>query len=55
MEKVTLKQIAELAGVSLTTVHRVLNGKGGTSKRAEENILRIAKEQGYASPTTAPG
>lgn len=48
MEKVTLKQIAEMAGVSLTTVHRVLNGKGGTSKKVEENILRIAKEQGYA-------
>lgn len=43
-----MKQIAELAGVSLTTVHRVLNGKGGTSKKVEENILRIAKEQGYA-------
>lgn len=47
MEKVTLKQIAALAGVSLTTVHRVLNGKGGTSKKVEENILRIAREQGY--------
>lgn len=47
MEKVTLKQIAELAGVSLTTVHRVLNGKGGTSQKVEENILRIAREQGY--------
>lgn len=48
MEKVTLKSIAEQAGVSLTTVHRVLNGKGGTSKAVEEKILRIAKEQGYA-------
>ena len=48
MEKVTLKQIAEQAGVSLTTVHRVLNGKGGCSKKVEENILRIAREQGYA-------
>lgn len=48
MEKVTLKQIVEIAGVSLTTVHRVLNGKGGTSKAVEENILRIAREQGYA-------
>ena len=48
MEKVTLKQIAEAAGVSLTTVHRVLNGKGGCSKKVEENILRIAREQGYA-------
>ena len=48
MEKVTLKSIAEQAGVSLTTVHRVLNGKGGTSKKLEEEILRIAREQGYA-------
>ncbi len=48
MEKVTLKQIAQQAGVSLTTVHRVLNGKGGCSKKVEENILRIAREQGYA-------
>ena len=48
MQKVTLKQIAEQAGVSLTTVHRVLNGKGGCSKQVEENILRIAREQGYA-------
>ena len=48
MEKVTLKSIAEQAGVSLTTVHRVLNGKGGTSKKLEKEILRIAREQGYA-------
>ena len=48
MEKITLKCIAEQAGVSLTTVHRILNGKGGASKAVEEKILRIAREQGYA-------
>ena len=48
MEKVTLKSIAEQAGVSLTTVHRILSGKGGASKAVEEKILRIAREQGYA-------
>ena len=48
MEKVTLKTIAEQAGVSLTTVHRILSGKGGASKAVEEKILRIAREQGYA-------
>lgn len=48
MEKVTLKSIAEQAGVSLTTVHRVLGGKGGASKAVEDKILRIAREQGYA-------
>ena len=51
--KVTLKQIAQQAGVSLTTVHRVLNGKGGCSKKVEENILRIAREQGYSINMTA--
>lgn len=53
-KKVTLKQIAELADVSLTTVHRVLNGKGGCSKEVEEKILRIAKEKGYYVSTIAP-
>ena len=48
MEKVTLKSIAQQAGVSLTTVHRILNGKGGASKAVEEKILQIAREQGYA-------
>jgi len=46
-QKVTLKQIAELAGVSLTSVHRVLNGKEGCSEEVKQRILRIAKEQGY--------
>jgi len=53
-KKVTLKQIAELAEVSLTTVHRVLNGKGGCSKEVEEKILKIAKEKGYYVSTVAP-
>ena len=47
MKKATLKQIADMAGVSMTTVHRALNGKGGCSKDVEEHILRIAREQGY--------
>lgn len=46
-DKVTLKQIAEQAGVSLTTVHRVLNNKEGCSEALKEKILAIAKEQGY--------
>lgn len=46
-EKVTLKQIAEQAGVSLTTVHRVLNNKEGCSEALKEKILAIAKQQGY--------
>lgn len=48
MKKATLKQIADLAGVSVTTVHRALNGKGGCSGELEEQIRRIAEEQGYS-------
>ena len=47
MKKATLKQIADVAGVSMTTVHRALNGKGGCSKELEQTICQIAKEQGY--------
>lgn len=53
-KKVTLKQIAEMAEVSLTTVHRVLNGKGGCSKEVEDKILKIAKEKGYYVSPVAP-
>lgn len=53
MKKATLKQIAETAGVSLTTVHRALNGKGGCSAELEKRILRIAAEQGYTTNLTA--
>ena len=45
--QVTLKQIAALAGVSITTVHRVLNNKEGCSEELKAKILRIAQEQGY--------
>lgn len=52
MKKATLKQIADLAGVSMTTVHRALNGKGGCSKEVEQMICRIAQEQGYSLNAT---
>lgn len=48
MKKATLKQIAEQAGVSVTTVHRALNGKGGCSGEVGAQIRRIAQEQGYS-------
>lgn len=50
---VTLKQIAEEAGVSTTTVHRVLNDKEGCSEELKAKILRIAREQGYSVNVSA--
>lgn len=46
-KNVTMRQIAEEAGVSATTVYRVLNNREGCSEELREKILRIAKEEGY--------
>lgn len=45
--KVTIKQIAEMAGVSRGTVDRALNNRPGVKAEVQENIKRIAKEMGY--------
>jgi len=45
---VTSKQIAEEAGVSTTTVHRVLNDKEGCGEELKARILGIARELGYS-------
>ena len=50
---VTLKQIAEAAGVSTTTVHRVLNDKDGYGEELKEKILGIAREMGYSVNVSA--
>lgn len=43
----TIKEIAELAGVSRGTVDRVLNHRGGVNPLTEEKILEIAKALDY--------
>lgn len=53
MKKATLKQIADMAGVSVTTVHRALNGKSGCSKELERKIRRLAEEYGYSANLAA--
>ena len=46
-ERVTIKTIADLSGLSIGTVDRALNNRGRISKETKEKILRIAKEAGY--------
>ena len=43
----TLKQISEIAGVSVPTVSAALRGKSNVSASTRERITRIARELGY--------
>lgn len=44
----TIKEIAALAGVSVSTVSKIMNGKDGNINPATRNrVLKIAKEHHY--------
>jgi len=45
--RMTLADIANIAGVSLATVSKVLNGRTGVSDARRDEILAILEEQGY--------
>lgn len=47
--KVTIKEIARLAGVSVTTVSQILNHKGGRfSEATKQRVLKVIEEQKYS-------
>lgn len=46
-DAVTMKSIAEAAGVSIGTVDRALNNRGRINDQTKEKILQIAKEMNY--------
>jgi LacI family transcriptional regulator len=52
-EKITIRDIARLAGVSKATVSRVLNQKPDVDAVTRERILRIMEEQAYLPSITA--
>ena len=43
----TIKEIASRANVSIATVSKVLNGRGGASEQKAAEILEIAHEMNY--------
>ena len=47
MRKVTIKDIARIAGVSRGTVDRVINNRGNVAQDVAKRILKIADELGY--------
>lgn len=48
-KKVSIKQIAEMAGVSAGTVDRIIHHRGKVSGRNREAVERVLKEVGYRS------
>jgi len=47
MKKLTSSQIAELAGVSRSTVSRVINGYSNVPKSTHDQVMRVIKENNY--------
>lgn len=48
-KKVSIKQIAEMAGVSAGTVDRIIHNRGKVSERNMEAVEKVLKEVGYRS------
>ena len=44
---VTLKEIAEECGVSVSTVSNVLNGRNKSSQETTDRVMKVVRERGY--------
>ena len=53
--RLTIRQVADLAGVSTATVSRVINGRADVSDRARKAVMRVVQEHGYSTNRTARG
>ena len=54
-KRISIKDIAEVAGVSHPTVSRALRGQGRMSETTRTRIVAIAQEMGYTPSLTARG
>src|SRR5262252_9034008 len=53
--RMTIRDIAELAGVSISTVSRAVNGRSDVSEETRTMVRRIAHEHGYTASRDARG
>jgi LacI family transcriptional regulator len=53
--RLTIREVAGLAGVSPATVSRVLNGRAEVSERARDAVMRVVREHGYSTNRSARG
>ena len=54
-KKATIQDIARLAGVSRTTVSRVLNHRPDVDRKTRERVLRIIEDESYVPSPAATG
>jgi LacI family transcriptional regulator, galactose operon repressor len=54
-QRMTIREIADLAGVSIATVSRVLNGRDDVSTETREAVTRVIRENGYTANRNARG
>jgi len=52
-KRITIKDVAKKAGVSLGSVHCALNGKPGVSEETRIRIIQVANEYGYRPNSVA--
>lgn len=52
---ITLKELAEMCGVSASTISNILNGKPKVSKETRERVLEVVKQTGYQPNYFAQG
>jgi len=52
---ITIKEVAKVANVSITTVSRVSNGSKGVSAKTRRRVLNAIKELGYSPSAMASG
>jgi LacI family transcriptional regulator len=53
--RVTIREIADLAGVSVATVSRVMNGRDDVSPETRELVQKIVRGHGYTTNRSARG
>jgi LacI family transcriptional regulator len=53
--RATIREVAELAGVSIATVSRVVNGREDVSPETRELVQRVVRERGYSPNRSARG
>jgi LacI family transcriptional regulator len=55
VQRLTIRQIADLAGVSIATVSRVLNGREDVADETRDLVSRVIRENGYTASRSARG